>query len=55
MTNTKRNLFYAGLILATLPMAACNTVDGAGEDLESAGDAIEDGTDELGEESGESN
>lgn len=53
MTDTKRKLFYAGLILATLPIAACNTVEGAGEDLESAGDAIEDTAEEAGEEAGE--
>jgi predicted small secreted protein len=50
--DTKRNLFYAGLILATIPMAGCNTIDGAGEDIESVGDAVEDGTDELGEDGG---
>lgn len=52
-SDKKRGLFYAGLIAATLPITACNTVEGAGEDLESAGDAIEDTAEEAGEEAGE--
>jgi predicted small secreted protein len=31
-----------------LPLAGCNTWDGMGEDVESAGDAVEDATDEVG-------
>jgi predicted small secreted protein len=48
-----RSLLLAGLIVLGAPLAACNTVEGAGEDVESAGDAIEDTADEAGEEMGE--
>lgn len=37
-----------GLILASasvLALSACNTVEGAGEDVEAAGEAIQDGAD----------
>lgn len=36
-------LLVAGFSAGAL--AACNTVDGAGEDIESAGEAIQDGAD----------
>jgi len=42
-----RKLFL-GLALASasvLALSACNTVEGAGEDVESAGEAIQDGAD----------
>jgi predicted small secreted protein len=48
-----RSLLLAGLISLTVPLAACNTIEGAGEDVESVGDAVEDTTDEAGEEAGE--
>jgi predicted small secreted protein len=35
-------LFAAALLVAG--MTACNTVEGAGEDIESAGEAIQDST-----------
>lgn len=44
--NARRLLL--GLALATFSAAtlsACNTVEGAGEDIESAGEAIQDGAD----------
>ncbi|MGB6231311.1 MAG: entericidin A/B family lipoprotein [Litorimonas sp.] len=38
----KKGLGVAGLILAaTLSLAACNTIEGIGEDTQSAGEAIE--------------
>lgn len=38
----KKGLSVAGLILAaTLSLAACNTIEGVGEDTQSAGEAIE--------------
>ncbi|HET8807373.1 MAG TPA: entericidin A/B family lipoprotein [Methylophaga sp.] len=33
-------------ILMTLGLAACNTIEGVGEDMEAAGDAIEDEAEE---------
>ena len=39
----KKGLGMAGLILAaTLSLAACNTVEGIGQDTQSAGEAIEE-------------
>lgn len=37
-----RTFLIALITLTTLSLAACNTVEGAGEDIESAGDAISD-------------
>lgn len=48
-----RSLLLAGLISLTMPLAACNTIEGAGEDVESVGDTVEDTADEAGEEMGE--
>jgi predicted small secreted protein len=48
-----RSLLLAGLIFLGAPLAACNTIEGAGEDVESVGDAVEDTADEAGEEAGE--
>lgn len=55
MSEHKRKLLYAGLILLTLPVTitACNTVEGAGEDVKNVGDAVEEGGEEAGEEIGE--
>lgn len=41
-------LMIAGML--TLGVAGCNTMEGMGEDTEEAGDSIERGTDELGDE-----
>lgn len=38
----KRWVSFGFVALATLVMAGCNTVEGAGQDIENAGDAIED-------------
>ncbi|HNQ92069.1 MAG TPA: entericidin A/B family lipoprotein [Alphaproteobacteria bacterium] len=40
MTNF-RILTISALLISTLALAACNTVRGAGEDLERAGEAIQ--------------
>ena len=33
------------LLLGSVSMSACNTLQGAGEDVENAGDAVEDAVD----------
>jgi predicted small secreted protein len=50
MNTAKNTLKFAGLGLITLMAAACNTVAGAGEDIQAGGDAIEDPADEVKEE-----
>jgi predicted small secreted protein len=50
MNTAKDALKYAGLGLLTLMAAACNTVAGAGEDIQAGGNAIEDSADEVKEE-----
>lgn len=50
---SNRSLLLAGLVLLSAPLAACNTVEGAGEDVQSIGGAVEEGADEAGEEMGE--
>ena len=37
-----RRIVTFALIATLLPLAACNTVDGAGKDIQSAGDAVSD-------------
>lgn len=49
----RRSLLLAGLALLGAPLAACNTIEGAGEDVESVGNAVEEGADEAGDEMGE--
>jgi len=55
MTSVSRGLeldmrkLLLGLALASvsvLALSACNTVEGAGEDVENAGEAIQDGADD---------
>lgn len=42
-TINKKGLGLAGLVLAaSLSLAACNTVEGVGEDTQSVGEAVED-------------
>jgi predicted small secreted protein len=48
-----RSLLLAGLIFLGAPLAACNTVEGAGEDVESVGEAVGEAGQEAGEEIGE--
>ncbi len=40
-----RRFVALALIATLLPLAACNTVDGAGKDLKSAGNAVENAVD----------
>ncbi len=42
---TVKKLFCLSLILASLSLSACNTVHGAGEDIESAGHHVENAAD----------
>ena len=37
-----RKILSLVLLTTLLPLAACNTVEGAGKDIKSAGDTIED-------------
>lgn len=37
-----RKIFAMALVAGSLMVAACNTVEGAGRDLQSAGDAVAD-------------
>ncbi|RUO70564.1 entericidin, EcnA/B family [Pseudidiomarina salinarum] len=39
-------LRYVLLLLSMLSLASCATVEGMGEDIESAGEAIQDGADD---------
>jgi len=38
-----RKIFTLLLLMAAIPLAACATVKGAGKDLESASDSVNDG------------
>lgn len=40
--NNKNLLTLAVLIAGALSLTACNTVDGAGQDIENAGEAVQD-------------
>ena len=42
-----RLTYLAALFTVMLGLSACNTIDGAEEDLESAGDSIEEEVEEL--------
>jgi predicted small secreted protein len=49
-----RSLLLAGLIVLGAPLlSACNTVEGAGEDVETVGEAVGEAGEEAGEEIGE--
>jgi entericidin B len=46
--DTARKLFMVGLIALAIPaISACNTVKGAGKDIEKGGEAIQDGAEEV--------
>jgi predicted small secreted protein len=50
----KRSLMLIGMVALTAPfLQACNTVEGAGEDIQSVGGAVENTADEVGDEIGE--
>lgn len=40
----------SALLLASLPLAGCNTIEGLGKDTEAAGEAIQDSAEETKEE-----
>ena len=42
MTVMRHGFVFALLTLIGLSLAACNTVEGAGEDLENVGEAVQD-------------
>ena len=50
---TNRSLLLAGLIFLGAPLAACNTVEGAGQDIMSVGNAVENTADHVGDEIGD--
>lgn len=43
---TRKLLALFGALLMTLGIAACNTMEGAGEDVEAAGESIQRGADQ---------
>ncbi|MBZ6377949.1 Entericidin EcnAB [Pacificimonas flava] len=42
-----KKVYISAAMAFGLALAGCNTWDGMGEDVESAGDAVEDATDEV--------
>jgi entericidin B len=42
MLITARTLMLLSLAVSSLGLASCNTVEGAGRDIESAGEAVQD-------------
>lgn len=40
-----RNLLTAALLAGSLALAGCNTIEGLGEDIQSAGETVEDAAD----------
>ncbi len=47
MTSLKSPIKLAGIALIALLASACNTVDGAGKDIEAGGEAISDAAEEV--------
>jgi len=49
--NTVRKIILIGLMAVVVPaLAACNTVKGAGKDIEKGGEAIQNGADNVQED-----
>lgn len=46
LTETIRRIGIVAAAASLFGVAGCNTVEGVGEDIEAAGDAIEDGADD---------
>ena len=44
----KKPIMIAGISLVALLAAGCNTVEGAGQDVEATGEAIEESAEEAG-------
>ncbi len=49
MTLNKRTLLRAGLVLIGLQLAGCNTLAGAGKDIQKIGEVVEDGAEAVGD------
>ncbi len=49
VTLGKRALLLAGLILLGLQLAGCNTLAGAGKDIQKIGEVVEDGAQAVGD------
>jgi entericidin B len=48
---TTRKIVMLGLLAAMIPaISACNTVKGAGKDIEKGGEAIQDGAEDVQED-----
>jgi len=47
MKTTKKLILLSFLSLSSLAFTACNTIEGAGEDIEAAGDGIEDSAEDY--------
>jgi predicted small secreted protein len=43
-----RKLLLAGLVLASLAVSACNTIEGAGRDITAAGQAVQKTATDIG-------
>ena len=50
MNRNKLSLVLLGLFLIPMSLTACETMRGAGRDVENAGDGIEDFTDDVADE-----
>ena len=48
-----RSLLLAGMAFLGAPLGACNTVEGAGQDIESVGHTVEHTANEAGDEMGD--
>jgi entericidin B len=42
-----RKIFVLAIVAVSLAVSACNTVSGAGKDVESAGDAVSDAAEDA--------
>jgi predicted small secreted protein len=42
-----RNVIVAALVLALAPLAACNTIEGLGQDVGAVGDALSDAAEDA--------
>ena len=47
MLKTMKTLFAVALLLSTIPMAACHTMAGAGQDISATGDEITETSGEV--------
>ena len=48
-----RSLLLAGIAFLSVPLVACNTVEGAGKDVKSVGNAVAHTANEAGNEMGD--